>query len=76
MSYSNYDKVFKQLKVKPVKLNKYIKHNAPKPRKFGATARRCKSCGRFGAHIRLYNIDSCRQCFRLSAKSIGFKKYS
>jgi len=76
MSYSNYDKVFKQLKVKPAKLRKYIKHNAPKPRTFGKSAKRCRLCGRIGGHIRNYGIDLCRQCFRLNAKNIGFKKYS
>ena len=32
MSYSNYNKAFKQLKAKPSKLKKFKKHNAPKPR--------------------------------------------
>ena len=76
MTYSNYEKVFKQLKVKPAKIKKYIKHNAPKQRVFGKMARRCKLCGRTGAHIRNYGIDLCRQCFRLNAKNLGFKKYS
>ena len=30
MTYSNYKKVFKQLRVKPAILKKYVKHNAPK----------------------------------------------
>ena len=76
MTYSSYDKVFKQLEVKPAKLKKYVKHNAPKLRKFGKSFRRCKSCLRTGAHIRSYGIDLCRQCFRLNAKNLGFKKYS
>ncbi len=76
MTYSSYDKAFKQLKVKPAKMQKFIKHNSPKPRKFGRATRRCKLCLKIGAHIRLYGIDLCRQCFRLNAKNIGFKKYS
>jgi len=76
MSYSNYDKVFKQLKVKPVKLTKYVKHNSPKIRKFGKSYLKCGVCGRIGGHIRSYGINLCRQCFRLNAKNIGFKKYS
>ncbi len=76
MSYSNYNKVFKQLEVKPAKLKKYIKHNAPKNRTFGRAARRCELCGRIGGHVRMYGLHLCRQCFRLSAKKIGFKKYS
>lgn len=76
MSYSNYKKAFKQLKVKPAKLAKYIKHNAPKKRNFGISTRRCKRCGRIGGHIRKYGLDLCRQCYRESAKKLGFKKYS
>ena len=41
MSYSNYEKAFKQLKVKDAKLKKYVKHNSPKKRTFGIAARRC-----------------------------------
>ena len=76
MSYSNYNKVFKQLEVKPAKLIKYKKHNAPKTRAFGKAARRCRFCGRIGGHIREYGLDVCRQCFRDNAIKIGFKKYS
>ena len=75
MSYSNYNKVFKQLEVKQSKLKKYIKHNAPKKRTFGRAARRCELCGRIGGHIRSYGLSLCRQCFRLNAKKIGFKKF-
>ena len=44
MTYSNYKKAFKQLKVKPVKLKKYMKHNKPKDRKFGYITKRCRRC--------------------------------
>ncbi|MEK6835633.1 MAG: 30S ribosomal protein S14 [Nanoarchaeota archaeon] len=53
-----------------------MKHNAPKNRTFGRAARRCELCGRIGGHVRMYGLHLCRQCFRLSAKKIGFKKYS
>jgi small subunit ribosomal protein S14 len=76
MTTSNYNKVFKQLKVKPAKLNKYIKHNAPKDRKTGLGQRRCKRCGRFGGHIQKYGLHLCRHCFREIAVKIGFKKYN
>lgn len=76
MSYSNYEKVFRQLERKPTKLKKFIKHNAPKKRIFGKSFRRCKLCGRIGGHIRKYNLNLCRQCYRLNAKELGFKKYS
>ncbi|MBD3310615.1 30S ribosomal protein S14 [Candidatus Woesearchaeota archaeon] len=75
MSYSNYEKVFKQLKAKPAKLNKYIKHNKPKERKCGIALRRCQRCGRIRGHIRKYGLDLCRQCFREIATELGFKKY-
>ena len=76
MTISNYQKVFKQLENKPIKLIKYIKHNTPKKRSFSIGSRRCSRCERFGAHIQKYGIHLCRQCFRDIAKKIGFKKYS
>ena len=76
MTYSNYNKAFKQLKVKPAKLQKYIKHNAPKARTTGKNRKKCRRCGRPEAHIQKYGLDLCRQCFRDIAMQIGFKKYS
>ena len=76
MTYSNYEKVFTQLKNKLVKLKKFTKHNEPKKRTTGESLRRCKRCGRVGAHIQKYKLGLCRQCFREIAKDIGFKKYS
>lgn len=75
MTYSNYKKVFKQLKVKPPKLKKYIKHNSPKKRTCGVALKRCKRCGRIRGHIQKYGLGLCRQCFREVATSIGFKKF-
>jgi len=74
MSYSNYKKVFKQLKAKPVKLKKYIKHNAPKKR-LGITSKKCRRCGRPRANIGSYSLNICRTCFREIAIELGFKKY-
>jgi len=76
MTTSDYKKVFAQLEAKPSKLNKYAKHNTPKARKMGIGSRKCKTCGRYGAHIRSYDINLCRTCFREQAKLIGFKKFS
>ena len=76
MTASNYKKVFKQLKAKPVKLKKFIKHNAPKERSCGKNLKLCSRCGRRGGHIDKYGLDLCRQCFREIATKIGFKKYS
>ncbi|MBD3313915.1 30S ribosomal protein S14 [Candidatus Woesearchaeota archaeon] len=76
MSYSNYQKVFKQLKVRAEKLKKYIKHNAPKERSCGISKKRCRRCGRIRGHIDKYSLNICRQCFRETAKDIGFKKYN
>lgn len=76
MTIKDYKKAFKQLEAKPVKLKKFIKHNSPKDRKIGIGSRRCKICGRFGAHIRSYGLHLCRMCFRDNAKAIGFKKFS
>ena len=76
MTYSNHKKMLKQLKVKPAKLKKFVKHNAPKDRSCGRALKRCSRCGRIGAHIDKYGLDLCRQCFRDIAARIGFKKYS
>lgn len=76
MTYSDYRKVLKQLKKKPVKLQRYIKHNAPKPRKYGRATKQCRRCGRPGGYIGKYGLGLCRTCFREIATSLGFKKYS
>lgn len=76
MSYSSFDKVFNQLKAKPAKLRKYMKHSAPRERSTGIAKRRCVRCGRIGGHISKYGLHLCRQCFREIATKIGFKKYS
>jgi len=75
MTTSDPKKVFKQLVRKPVKLKKFMKHNLSKKRTTGIALRKCSLCGRNGAHIQKYGIGMCRQCFRLNAKSMGFKKY-
>lgn len=76
MTTSDWKKAFKQLKTKPTKLKKYIKHNAPKKRSTGVTLKKCSRCGRYGGHISKYHLGLCRHCFREIATNIGFKKYS
>ncbi|MGM5483879.1 MAG: 30S ribosomal protein S14 [Nanobdellota archaeon] len=75
MSYSNYRKAFKQLRNKPAKLKKYVKHNAPKKRSCGKSQKRCTITGRVSGHISKYKLNMCRQQFREIANKIGFKKY-
>lgn len=75
MTTKDYKKAFKQLEFKPAKLKKFQKHNTPKKRTTGIGLRKCRRCGRYGAHIRSYGIHLCRQCFREQAGSIGFKKF-
>ena len=77
MTASDYKKAFKQLKEKPIKLKKYIKHNKPRERAYGRSVTKCSRCGRTsGGHINKYKLDLCRQCFREIVTNIGFKKYS
>ncbi len=76
MTTSDYRKVFTQLKAKPVKLAKFLKHNKPKERSCGIALRKCRRCGRNGGHIRKYGVSLCRQCFREIALELGFKKFS
>jgi len=75
MTTSDYRKEFKQLKAKPFKLQKYIKHNAPKKRTTGKNLKHCRRCGTPRAHIDSYGLKLCRKCFREIATQIGFKKY-
>jgi len=76
MTASDWKKILKQLKNKPAKMNKFMKHCKPKDRKIGIAIRKCERCGRFGAHIRSYGLNLCRHCFREVAEEIGFTKYS
>jgi len=75
MTASDFKKMLKQLKGKPAKYAKFLKHNAPKKRSCGLNLKRCKICGRRRAVIGSYGLMICRQCFREVATSIGFKKY-
>lgn len=36
----------------------------------------CRRCGRMRGMVRRYGLRLCRQCFRDSARDLGFKKYS
>ena len=76
MTYSNYKKAFKQLKAKPLKFKKFLKHNVPKKRSCGMAIKRCGRCGRMRGVIGSYGLNICRQCFRETAKDLGFKKYN
>ena len=76
MTTSNFRKAYTQLKAKPIKWKKYLKHNAPKKRTTGAALHKCKHCGSTRAHIQKYSIHLCRRCFREQARDLGFKKYS
>lgn len=76
MTTSSYRKVYAQLKFKPAKWKKFLKHNSPKKRTTGEALKKCRRCGRTHGHIQKYNIHLCRQCFRENSKKIGFKKYS
>lgn len=72
----SFEKVKKQLEKKPKKLERFMKFNAPKKRKFGKITRKCRKCGRVGRGIiHKYGLYYCRQCFREEAEKLGFKKY-
>lgn len=76
MTTSDYKKMFTQLNAKPIKKAKYIKFNEPKKRSCGSALKKCRNCGRMGAHINKYGLNLCRQCFRDMAVGLGFKKFS
>lgn len=68
--------MLKQFKNKPAKMQKFLKHNKPKDRKYGKAQRRCERTDQYGGHIKKYNLNLCRQAFREIAEEIGFTKYS
>jgi len=76
MTASDWNKVLKQIKNKPAKSKRFLKHNKPKERKLGIAAKKCERCGRIGAHLSQYNLNLCRQCFREIAEEIGFNKFN
>ncbi len=76
MTASDWKKILKQLKNKPVIMEKFLKHCKPKKRNTGIAVKKCERCGRFGAHIKSYGLNLCRHCFREIATEIGFQKYS
>ncbi len=76
MTTSHHSKVLKQIKDKPGKYQKYLKHNTPKKRKHGKGKHTCDLCGSTSGVIRKYGMKICRQCFRDNATNLGFKKYS
>lgn len=76
MTTSDHMKVAAQLRPKPAKYKKFLKHNAPKERSCGIARKSCRRCGRNRAHIDKYGLDLCRQCFRQKATDIGFKKFN
>jgi len=76
MTASDWNKILKQLKEKPEKMQKFLRHNKPIERTTGLAKKKCERCGRFGAHLSQYNLNLCRQCFREIAEEIGFKKYN
>ena len=76
MTSSDYRKMMKQLKGKPAKMKKYMKHNAPKERSCSILNKKCRVTGRVGRGIiKKYGLNVCRQSFREIADKIGFKKY-
>jgi small subunit ribosomal protein S14 len=75
MTVSDYRKTFKQLNAKPVKMQRFLKHNKPHDKHHGIGTRKCARCLKTGSHISKYGLHLCRYCFRDIATKIGFKKY-
>lgn len=75
MTTSHHAKMLNQIKDKPGKYRKYLKHNVPKQRKFGKNAKRCVLTGSTRGVINKYGLRICRQSFRQHAEELGFKQY-
>ncbi len=65
----------KQLKGKKVKMDRFMKFNKPKDRKFGRNVTPCRRCGKTEGVINKYGLRYCRQCFREIAEKLGFRKF-
>ena len=76
MTTSDHKKILAQLKVKPAKHGKFIKHNSPKERSCGRNIKKCKRCGTYHGTIAKYGLNLCRRCFREVALKMGFKKFN
>ncbi|MGM5479991.1 MAG: 30S ribosomal protein S14 [Nanobdellota archaeon] len=76
MTTSDHTKVLQQIRKKPGKYQKYLKHNTPRDRSFGQNTKKCRICGRTGGHISKYGLNMCRQCFRDNALDLKFKKFN
>lgn len=76
MTHGSFTKILPQLKNKPIKRKRFLRHSKPKKRACGFTTKRCRRCGRSRGHISKYGLNLCRQCFRQIAKKVGFVKYS
>ncbi len=68
--------MFKQLRAKPVKMKKFLKHNVPKERSCGKNLHHCRRCGSSRAYIGSFGLKLCRKCFKAISRKIGFNKYS
>ena len=76
MTTSDHKKILAQLKVKPARHQKFVKHNSPKERSCGINLRKCKRCGTYHGLINKYGLMLCRRCFREVATKMGFKKFN
>ena len=71
----SFEKMLNQVKHKPGKVTRMMKHNAPKKRKYARANNVCVRCGSHEGFIHKYGLNLCRKCFREVAKDLGFKKY-
>jgi small subunit ribosomal protein S14 len=71
----SYERVFKQIERKPLKVARMERFSKTKKRKFGKNLYPCRKCGKTSGVVRQYGIQYCRQCFREEAKKMGFRKY-
>ncbi|HIH14238.1 MAG TPA: 30S ribosomal protein S14 [Nanoarchaeota archaeon] len=63
-----------KINVSKTRRARFLRHNVPKPRKFGNRLMICKRCGGTRRYISKYKLNICGRCFREVAKDLGFRK--
>ena len=76
MTAKDFSKAYTQLKNKPAKWKKVLKHNAPRKRSCGKANKKCILTNTTRGVIGQWGMKIGRRTFRLNAIKLGFRKYN